>query len=71
MYKISGIASKLYELLKTSTLTQIYITIVLITVAAVMWYTARPIPEGLKTLLYIVIGFYFGRKYNDLPKKEG
>lgn len=68
---IKGVFSKLYELLKTSTLTQIYITIVLVTLASVMWYTARPIPEGLKTLLYIVIGFYFGRKYNELQEKAG
>lgn len=61
--------SKLYDLLRESTLTQIYITVILVTLAVVMWYSGKPIPEGLKTLLYIVIGFYFGRKYGDIEEK--
>lgn len=66
---LKQITNKLVELLRESTLTQVYITIAFVTLACVLWYQGVVLPRTLENLLLVVMGFYFGRKYNSVSQK--
>lgn len=57
-------------LLRESTITQAYITACVVTTACVMWGMGNPIPEGLQTVLIMVVGFFFGTKAATLSQRR-
>lgn len=56
------VIEKLLELLQTSVLIQSTITLCLVIAVIVLWLTNRVVPDQLYTLLYVVLGYYFGSK---------
>ena len=69
MYKARQVKTKFLELLESSTITQSYITMCVITTACVMWGMGMEIPEGLQAVVLMVVGFFFGTKAALLSKK--
>lgn len=69
MYLKDRLLNRFYDLLQESVLIQFYITIAFVTVSCILWLTGNTLPETLRSLLLIVIGFYFGRKIGVLSTK--
>ena len=60
---------KFYELLKESVIAQFYITVALISTACYLWATGQVVPETLKMVMFVVIGFFFGTKMLNVVVK--
>lgn len=56
---------KFWELFQSSVITQSFITIAVIVCWLVLVGLGRPYPETLETIVYIVVGFFFGSKYQQ------
>lgn len=62
------VKTKFVELLEKSTITQAFITMAVVGAACILWATGNPLPEGLQTILTIVVGFFFGTKAATMAK---
>lgn len=54
--------SKFLDLLERSVITQSFITLLVVTACIVLAVMGQPLPEWLETVLYVIIGFFFGSK---------
>lgn len=69
MTKTDAFKAKVLELFEKSTITQSYITIAVITTACVLWGMQVEIPETLRVIIVMVIGYFFGQKSATLRQK--
>lgn len=61
---------ELFDMLRDSVILQAYITVIIVTVAAYLWATHGTIPSELLQALYVVLGFFFGAKYQHIVEKR-
>lgn len=66
---LKSTGQKVYDLLADSTLTQSVLTLSLLGVYCALLLQGQDVPESLLTMLQIVIGFFFGGKYQQLLHK--
>jgi hypothetical protein len=53
---------KFLDLLEKSVITQSIITILVLATCVYLWLTGVPLPEDLKSITLVIVGFFFGSK---------
>jgi len=56
---------KFWDLVKESVIVQGIITLGLVGTTCYLWVTGQPVPDDLWTALSIVLGFFFGSKFQQ------
>ena len=63
--------NKFWELLKESVIIQSVIALVLVSTICIIFLKSGEVPKELMSLVYLVVGFYFGAKTQYSLSRKG
>lgn len=61
--------NKFLDLLRESIIIQGFITLTMVGVCGYLWASGQPVPDDLQKALWLVLGFFFGGKVQQLVMK--